>query len=88
MGIFNLKSTQSFTTDKAFFYVTNSHYQKIQKIQIMLSVNILKLAALTFNIYVSVICQFINVHHNIRFIRFIISDDNGSHFVKSDKMYE
>ena len=47
--------------------------------------NVLKLTVLISDICVSVICQFMNVHHNIKFM---ISDDDGGHSVKSDVMYE
>ena len=68
-----------------FLCVTGSHCQKIWKIQIILSENVLKLAALIFDICVSIICQFMNVYHNIKLIT---SDDDDNHFVKSDIMYK
>ena len=70
---------------RLFLCIADSHCWKIQKIQIMSSVNVLKLAALASDIYVSVICQFMNIHHNMRFI---ISDGSGGHSAESDMVYE
>ena len=51
----------------------------------MLSADVLEFATLASDIYVSVIYQFMNVHHNIKLI---ISDDSGSHSAESDVVYE
>ena len=70
---------------RLFFHVTGSHCQKIQKIQVVSSADVLKLAALASDIYVSVIYQFMNVHHNMRLT---ISDGGGSHSAESDMVYK
>ena len=54
----------------------------------MLSVNVLKLAILTSSICVSIIYQFMNVHHNIKLIKFIISDDGSNYSAESDEIYK
>ena len=51
----------------------------------MLSVNVLKLTALASGICVSVIYQFMNLHHNMRLMT---SDDGSSHSAESDIIYE
>ena len=80
-----LKKHKVLQLTELFFYITGSHCWKIWKIQIILSANVLKFAVLTFNICVSVIYQFINVHYNMKFMT---SDNSSSYSAKFNIMYK
>ena len=68
-----------------FLRVAGSHCRKIRKIQVVSPADVLELAALAPGTCVSVICQFMNVHHNMRLTT---SDGGGGHSAESDVVYE